>query len=387
MSIKEGLKWLLLSLLAGCIGGLSSTLFLKALYTVTDLFTQYPFLIFGLPFAGFIIGWLYYRYDTEKHFGMKLLTQEMQVPLSPIPLKMGVLVFLGTLTSHLFGGSAGRESTAVQTSASFADVVGRFINLTPLGYSIWVRTLMSAGFGSVFGTPLAGACFGIELRGNVFHTMMGVIPCLLASYTGNWLTTQFITQHSYVITQYPSMSLSTLGWAMLAGLCIGAFSFGFKMMLRRIKFFFTTVFETQHWRAFVGGCVLVILAVSLNIQPYLGLGLPLLSHSFDTMLPWFAPFAKLITTTLTLGSGFKGGEITPLFVSGAAFGNLLAQYLPLPLTFLAGLGLFSTFSSSTRLPLTGICLGLDLFGWPVLPWAVLVCLIAHFSGGKESIYD
>ncbi len=387
MNPVSTVKWFFLSILAGTIAAVTVIPFLWSLDKVSTLFITYPQLIFGLPLAGFGIGLLYHFFGKDVDSGNKILVKELENPEKPVPAKIGWLVFLTTLTTHLFGGSAGREGTAVQLAGSFADVISKPFNLSELGRSTWIRMLISAGFGAVFGTPLAGAIFGLEIRADKTHTLMGIIPCLIASFLGDFVTRLVITHGTYSITHYPVVHIKTIGLVLLCGLCFGIFARLFIEISHTAKKLCAMVISKHYWKAFLGGSLLAAGSCLIYLIPYLGLGLPLLSKSFHHTVDLSAPFLKATTTLITLTSGFKGGEVTPLFVMGSTLGNVLSQFIPLPLSFLAGLGLCTVFSSAARTPLTGILLGLELFGLSALPWVVLSCYAGYFIMGQDDLFS
>lgn len=386
--LKELGKWGLLAAWVGGLAGVASAVFLKALYAATDLRVAHPALLFGLPLAGALVALLYQRLGNGTEAGTKLLLARIQEPGEPVAFRMAPLILLSTVVTHLFGGSAGREGTALQLGGAVASASQRLFRLSQDDQSLLLLCGLSGGFGSVFGTPCAGTIFALEVAGTGKPRFKALLPCGIAAFVGDVVCRALgIHHHVYAsATPLPMLTLPLLLWAVLAGGVFGAVSrlftealHGVQALVRRLPVFWL--------RPALGGLLVIGLTYALGTRDYLGLGLPLLTRSFSPGGVVLWAFAlKLLFTVVTLGTGFKGGEVTPLFCIGATLGAAFATVTGQPTGFFAALGFVAVFAGAARAPLACTVLGLELFGVAhVLPLA-LACWISVLVASKRSIY-
>ncbi len=340
-------------------------------------------MLLGLPVAGFVSGWLYLRYGRDIERGNALLIDEVHDPKRTLPLRMAPMVLIGTLMTHLFGGSAGREGAAVQMAASLTDQLSKGLNFTAEDRRVLLMAGMSAGFASVFGTPLAGAVFGLEIFtiGKVRYEAL--FTCMVAAIVGHETALALGTHHTLypVISSVPVFSLPVFVSCLIAGLCFGGIGMLFSWGVHIMGDLLSKWVSYAPLRPVVGGMVLAGFAFVLPLGPYLGLGIPNIKAAFFISLPWWAFLAKTGTTILTLGSGFKGGEVTPLFFIGASLGNTLSSFLPMSLPVLTALGFVGVFSGAANVPLTGALMAMELFGTPIGIAAFMVCVVSAILFG------
>lgn len=377
-----------LAVLVALLSGSSSAMFLAVLEVLTQLRGEQKWLIYLLPFAGLWVGWLYQRFGGLAARGNNQLLDEFHVRKGGIPWVMAPLVLLGTWLTHAFGGSAGREGTAVQMGASLAQALGNRLGLARRQQRALLIMGMAGGFGAVFGTPLAGAVFAIEVLGKGQHRYRHLLPALLTAWAAHGICLAWGIEHT-PFTQLPPLALEAAG---LFALGAAALAFGLAARLfSSLGHFFSS--QLARWlpnlplRAFVGGLLLSLVFWLTQNDRYLGLGVPVILEAFDQPLPWYDFLAKTLYTTFTLGAGFKGGEVTPLFFTGATLGSSLSTLLPLPTDWLAALGLVSVFAGATNTPLACAILGAELFGWMLFPLALPVCWLAVGVSGPAGIYS
>lgn len=385
---KTGAKWLILGSGAGILAGTASAIFLISLQWATSIRLDHPELLFLLPVAGFVLGWIYFNYAGSAARGNNLVIDEVNANREPIPLKMAPMVLIGTVITHLFGGSAGREGTAIQMGTSLADWLQRVLGLSQDDRRLMLMAGISGGFGSVFGTPIAGFLFGLEVQSIGRIRYEGVIPCLVAAVVGDIVTHAWgVTHSSYPRLAELGLDSSLLLKVGLAGIAFGLASFLFIELTHGIKHLTAHLFGWSPMRPVIGGIVIIGLTLLLGTQDYLGLSLPLIQHSLDgTGVIALAFLLKLIFTSITLGTGFLGGEVTPLFVIGSTLGYTMGRLLGVDPAFMAAIGFVSVFAGAANTPLACAMMGVELFGGGSALYLVVGCIVAYLASGLRSIY-
>ena len=381
-------KWLLFGSLVGVLCGAASALFLWLLERVTTFRLEHERVVFALPLAGLGIGWTYERFGHSIKAGNSLIIDTIHDDGPELPLRMAPMVLLCTVFTHVFGGSAGREGTAVQMGASLTDFFAQRSGVARSTRRLLLAAGAAAGFGSVFGTPLAGAVFGLEfvVLGRIEYEAL--VPALVASVVGD-LTTRALGIHH---TLYPKLQLVPLTpqlaakWLLFAA-AVTAVTVVFIDLTHLIKRRSEALVPRLPLRMCLGGVCVVGMWQLVGTSDYLGLGVPTIVRAFsDPTLPAAAFALKLVFTAVTLGAGFLGGEVTPLFFVGAALGNLLARVLGIPLELGAGVGLAAVFAAASNTPLALSIMAVELLGASVLPHVALVSAVAYLLSGQRSIY-
>jgi H+/Cl- antiporter ClcA len=381
-------RWLVLGALVGVLCGASSAFFLWLLDQATHFRLRHEAMVFALPAAGLVIGWIYERLGKAIKGGNNLVIDTIHDGGPEIPLRMAPMVLLGTVATHLFGGSAGREGTAVQMGASLADWFAHRLKIEGRTRHQMLAAGVAGGFGAVFGTPIAGTVFALEvvILGSVEYEAL--VPALVAALVGDMTTHGLGIGH----TAYPSPPVVHLTpllcakWLIFAA-AVALATAAFIELTHGLKKLGERYLPRLPLRMFVGGLLVVILWRLLGTSDYLGLGVPMIARSFeDPSLPVYAFAAKLLFTAITLGAGFLGGEVTPLFFVGAALGSVLARWLGIPIALGAGVGLAAVFAASANAPLALSLMAVELLGASMLPHVVIVCAVAYLLSGHRSIY-
>ncbi|MGC5326257.1 voltage-gated chloride channel family protein [Brevibacillus sp. SYSU BS000544] len=381
------LKWIVLSGLVGIFTGSASALFLASLDWATNTRTSHSWLLWLLPVGGAVVSYFYLKFGKNSSKGNNLILEQIHEGNGTIPFRMAPLVLFGTIVTHLFGGSAGREGTAVQMGGSFSEWIGKVFKLNPLDRKIILMCGISSGFGSVFGTPLAGTVFGLEVLVVGLIRYEALIPCFIASFVGDKVTTAWGIHHlHYQMGDVPDFSTSLLLKILFASVLFGLVGLLFSELTHRLKALFTKVFKNPVTKSFCGGFVIIGLVYLFGTRDYLGLGIPLIQQSFNESVAPFTFLLKTIFTSLTLGAGFQGGEVTPLFVIGSTLGSALAHYLQLSAPFLAAIGFISVFSGATNTPIACFIMGIELFGAEGALYMFIGCIISYLFSGHTGIY-
>jgi H+/Cl- antiporter ClcA len=388
-------KWIALAAIVAVCAGTASALFLFALAWATDWRTAHLWIVWFLPLAGFAVGWIYLRFGTSVEAGNNLLIDEIHDPRKIIPLRMAPLVFGGTVMSHLFGASVGREGTAVQMGGALADQLTHALQLTPFRLTPDHRRMLlmagiSAGFASVFGTPVAGALFGIEVLTVYRHDWArdyALIPCLVAAFLADRVGLWWGVQHThYVLATVPALTWMALLATLVAGAIFGLAARLFAGLTHRLSAFMKRSIAYAPLRPFLGGCVVALAVWWTASDRYIGLGIPVIVNAFVHPLPIWDALGKTAFTVVSLGSGFKGGEVTPLFYIGATLGNALAPLLHLPFPTLAALGFVAVFAGAANTPLASTIMAMELFGPGIGFFAGLACCASYLTSGRTGIY-
>ena len=380
-------KWIFICVLIGIFSGSASAFFLVSLEWVTQFRESRDWILWLLPMGGLSIGLIYHYLGKEVVKGNNLLLEEYENPQKSIPLKMAPMVLIGTLITHFFGGSAGREGTAVQMGGAIADQFTGLFKLDASDRKTLIILGISAGFASVFGTPLAGALFALEILYFSKINFKSSILSFLAAYVAYFTVDFWQVKHThYNIPVVPDITINTLAWVILAGVLFGLTSMLFSRTTHFWGRLFSKMISYAPLRPFVGGIILAVAVFFIGTTKYIGLGIPTIVDAFSTPNASYDFLLKILFTGFTLGAGFKGGEVTPLFYIGATLGSALSLFVPLPIAFLAGLGFVAVFSGATHTPVACTIMGMELFGIESGVYIGITCLIAYFSSGSIGIY-
>ena len=397
-------RWTLALACMAVTTGTACALFLWSLDEATKLRFAYPWLLFLLPLAGVAVGWVYHRIGKSAEGGNNLIIDQIHEPGGGVPLRMAPLILASTVITHLFGGSAGREGTAVQMGGSFASGFARWFKLGPSEVKLLLMGGIAAGFAAVFGTPLAGTVFAIEVLAVGHMRSRALLPCLAAAVIGDWTCQAWGIGHTHYHLMFmndvvaPSLRFH-LEPLMLAKVLIAAVAFGlgsamFSELSHDAGALFKRAIPSPLLRPAVGALMVIGLTYTLGTRDYLGLGVwsqdkgaVTIASLFgsDSYHPW-AWWWKMAFTVITLSAGFKGGEVTPLFFIGAGLGHALAVPLGAPTDLFAAMGFIAIFAGATNTPLACTLMGIELFGAANSVYFAVACFVAYYCSGHTGIY-
>ncbi|MEG3168286.1 voltage-gated chloride channel family protein [Sphingomonas sp. LB3N6] len=388
------LRWVLVIVPIAALIGTLCAAFLWSLDAVTRLRFAFPWLLYLLPLGGFAIGLLYHLTGRSAEGGNNLIVEQIHEPGGGVPLRMAPLIFLGTVVTHLFGGSAGREGTAVQLGGSLASGFGRALKLDAHDIRILLMTGIAAGFGAVFGTPIAGAVFALEVLAIGRVEYRGLVPCLLAALVGHWTCLAWGIHHGvYRIDTLVPVDALLVAKAGIAGVAFGLVGLVFAECNHALGGWLKRVVSYGPLRPVIGGIAVILLVHLFGTRDYLGLGTLAASPDSITIASFFGPDThpwswalKLLFTVVTLSAGFKGGEVTPLFFIGAALGSALAPIFGVPTGVFAAIGFVAVFAGAANTPLACTFMGIELFGATYAVPIAVACFVAYLCSGHNGIY-
>jgi H+/Cl- antiporter ClcA len=379
-----------LALVVGMMCGIAAWLFHRSLTWVTAMRSSHRWLVFLLPIAGVAIVTGYRKLSSQRQLNMELIVRSATSSDEPVAARIAPMVLLGTLTTHLFGGSAGREGTAVQMGAGLAAGLGHMLVVPPTIARLLLYAGMSGGFAAVFGTPIAGAIFALEVcryRAG-WRTLVAAVPAsVAAAFVGDFVSHRLGVSHtayaigrdSLITEMTVDLALRWIAIAVAVALCAHVY-------LQITALVRNALPQVKPWQRVAAGGAIVTIASLMFGDQYLGLGLPTISAAFTSPVAQNAFAIKLAFTAITVGAGFIGGEVTPLFFIGATLGNVLAPLLGIPLGLCAGVTMCAMFGVAARVPIAITLMAGEMFGSPVLIHVALVTLVGRLLMGKRGLY-
>ena len=384
---KAFLKWVVLALVVGTVVGAAGVAFHHALTMAALLRVQRPWLLLLLPGAGALIALLYRLAGMERDKGTNFVLAAVRIRWR-LRLRTAPLIALSTVLTHLCGGSAGREGAALQMGGCISAAIGRFVRLDEHDTHIITLCGMAAGFSALFGTPIASAVFAMEVVSVGVMYYSAIVPCTLAALTASLLAGRYGVDASAFVLAGP---LPALDWPALLrvgglGVLLALLSGLFCLTMGGADRLYHRLLPNACLRGAAGGALVAALVLVCSWEEYTGAGMEVIARAVGGQAEPEAFLIKLLLTALTLGAGFKGGEIVPAFFVGATFGCAAAPLLGLPAAFGAALGLVGVFCGVTNCPLASILLSFELFGGRALPLFAFCCAVCYALSGYHSLY-
>lgn len=382
------LNFRVLAVSLGCsvIMGIISYAFLMCLDYAADFRSFFPLCYLFLPLAGVVTAFVYKRIGGKSSMGNNIIIESVNDG-EKVPKRLASLTFIFTCITHLFGGSVGREGTAVQIGGSLTSNVADLFKFKGDERSTIVLSGISSAFGSVFGTPFAGAFFGMEVCCVGKLSAGAVIPCFACSYLANFVTQLLGFRHTrYAIASIPDFNIKFVIVLFAAAVLLGLIGKLFALGIKYVKLAYSKIFKNYLVAAAVGAAVVSLLIFVLHLDEFEGLSTWMQKTAFEGNARWYDMPAKYLLTVLTLGAGFQGGEVTPMFDMGASFGGWFGGMCGFEPTFFAAIGFVCVFAAAINTPLTAIVLGIEVFGAPAAPYFVAAVLISFIASGNTTIY-
>lgn len=380
------IKWLIFSVLSGILIGGAGTVFHYCMAWANETRLSNPALILLLPFSGLCIVGAYHVLHDEKDTGTNLVLAAIHSG-KHIPLKMAPLIFISTIMTHLFGGSAGREGAALQLGGSIGNTLGRLLRFDEKDQHIMIMCGMSAAFAALFGTPMAAAIFSMEVISIGIMHYAALVPCVISALIGASVTDYLdLSEHIFQIETLPAFTAANAVLiSILAGICAFV-SILFCVTLHTSQKMYKKFLPNPYLRAFTGGSLVLALTFLIGNQDYNGTGIHVITAALDGQAVPYAFLLKIIFTALTLGAGLKGGEIVPSLFIGATFGCLFGTVTGFSPTLCAAVGMTSVFCGVTNCPITSLLISFEMFGYEGMPYYLLACAFSYMLSGYFGLY-
>lgn len=379
-------RWIVIAILTGIIVGDISTLFGKAMNFVTGLREENDFVVFMLPVLGLIIVWIYRVCKFEDNKGTNIVIMKINSN-EEIPKRLAPLIFISTILSHLGGASVGREGAALQIGGGIGNMVGHIIKLSVEERKIIVMCGMSAAFAALFGTPMAAAVFAMEVGSVGMMQLSAIVPCVFSAVVASQIS-QFFGLHAEVfeIAMIPQISVKSVIVLVLISAVCGIVSSIFCITLHKMADFLKKLFTNSYVRILVVSIVIIAVSKLFGTTDYLGAGMQVIERAVKGEVVWYAFGLKMILTALSLGAGFKGGEIVPTFFIGATLGCLLGQICDISPSFGAAIGMISVFCGATNCPLASVFISFEMFGSEGAVYYMMAAAISYVISEYHSLY-
>ncbi|MBR3791303.1 MAG: chloride channel protein [Clostridia bacterium] len=383
--VKLVLKWIMISILIGLIGGLVGTAFHISVDAVTEIRQENNWIVYLLPIGGLLIAFLYKKFNAEKGMDTNRVLRAVKSE-ADVPVRMMPLIFSGTVISHLFGGSVGREGAALQLGGSVGYNLSRYLKTDKSQYHLAVMAGMSAVFSALFGTPVAASIFSYEVARVRLKKYYELIPCLIAALVARQTAGIFGVAPIRFDVQFPSINtFLILKLILLSALC-GMVAYLFCLSIHKTERFVGKILPNIYFRALFGGALIAVLTYLVGSYDYNGAGMNIIEDAINGKAIWYAFIFKIIFTVISVSCGYRGGEIVPAFFIGSTLGCVVAQLIGLPASFGACIGFIGLFCGAVNCPVASIIIALEIFGGKGILFFVVACVISYITSGNISLY-
>lgn len=386
-NIRIGIQWIVMALITGAVVGIFSGAFAWCLRRVTEIRTMSPDIIYALPIGGLLIVLIYQIGGLNKDPGTNVLLSAVHEQDKDVPALLAPLIFIATLITHLFGGSAGREGAALQMGGSIGNTLGRLFRLNEGDRKIIVMSGMSAAFSAVFGTPLAAAIFPMEMISVGIMQYSALLPCVFSSFVASQCAaTMGISPEAFSIGLIPRVTIMSSAKVVLLGLCCALVSILFCAVLRCAGSIYNRYLKNPYIKVVVGGIIFLICIKVLGTMDYCGAGTELIEEAIKGSSHSYTFLLKILLTAVTLAAGYKGGEIVPAFTAGATFGCVFGHLLGISPSMCAAIGMISVFCGVTNCPIASMLIGFELFGFGGAGFFLIAISVSYLFSGYKGLY-
>jgi len=380
------IKWLLISVFMGIFAGAAGVLFYYAIHFANDFRYEHPWLIYLLPAGGLVIAFLYHicKMDNDKGTDAVISAARGEKNLSVL---VAPLIFIASTITHLLGGSAGKEGAALQIGGSIASGFAKIFRLNENDKKTIILCGMSAVFAAIFGTPVTAAVFAMEIISVGVIQISAIVPCTISAIIGaKFAVVCSVAPTSFEFSGIPEFTVASIFKVIIISVLCALLSVIFCSAIHKTHYLYEKLLPNHYLRIAVGGVIIVILTLIVGSQDYNGAGMSVVENAFTGNSGYEAFILKIIFTALTLGAGYRGGEIVPVFFTGATFGNVAGRILNLSPSFSAGIGLVSLFCGVSNCPLTSVIMSVELFGSEGIVYFLVSCALSYVLSGNYSLY-
>ncbi|MEG0392418.1 MAG: chloride channel protein [Anaerovoracaceae bacterium] len=383
---KNLIKWLIISSFVGAAGGGIGALFVLSVQWGNAIWKAHSWLTFCLPLGGVLIVFLYQLAHFEQIKGTNRIIENVRHK-EELPYIVGPLIFISTCITHLLGGSAGREGAAIQIGGALGTVAGKIFRLDRKDMSLVVLSGVSGLFAALFGTPITATIFALEVISVGVFYYSGLIPCLVSALTAYGVSSLLpVQREAWAFASMPEIGPVSLFKVGILGVFCALLSVVFILSLDYTKEFFHRQFKNPYVRIIIGGVLLSLLSLVFSSGIYNGSGTQTIARALEGEANYWDFAVKILFTSITLGVGFKGGEIIPTFFIGATMGCLLGPLLGLPPGFCAAIALIATFCGGVNCPIASLFLSVELFGSEGLLFFAVAIAVSYLLSGYYSLY-
>lgn len=379
-------KWTLISCLTGILGGVAGSVFGHGIRLASEAFQTHGWLLLMLPLSGILIVWLYRVSHQEGNRGTNMvllaISSDEKITLATAPL-----IFVSTILTHLTGGSAGREGAALQLGGSIGSLVGRLVKLDEKDKKIAVISGMSGCFGALFGTPLAAAVFCMEVANVGAFYYAALIPGVFSSFIGAGIAGMAgLPAEHFVIQEIPAFGVGPAVIIVILGILCAAISVGFCLLLHGGEHLYKKYIENPYLRILAASGILLFLTLAAGTRAYNGSSMGLIEEAMEGKVRYEAFLLKAVFTAVTLGAGYKGGEIVPTLCVGATFGCMVGTILGFSPSLCAACGMVALFVGVTNCPLASMLIAFEMFGFDAMPYLVIAVTVSFGLSGYYGLY-
>ena len=381
------LRWVLLGSITGVVVGVIGAMFYHGIIWATDFRTEHDYIILGLPFAGLLIVFLYRLCKDYEDKGTNLVIKSIQAGEN-LPITKAPLIFISTILTHLFGGSTGRESAALQMGGSIGYNLGKLFRLKEGNVKIITMCGMSAAFSALFGTPMTAAFMAMEIENVGIMYYSALVPCVISALVASGVSKYLgVVEETFAVTVVPEFSLYNAAFTGILAILCAIVSVLFCNVLKLSGRIYKKLIKNAYLRIFVGGCIVSALTFASGTRLYNGAGINVIEMAVKGDAPYIAFLLKMVFTALTLGAGYKGGEIVPALYIGATFGCLYSQLLGFDPALCAAIGMGALFCGVTNCPISSLFICFELFGFKGMPYYLLAVALSYTFSGYSSLYS